>query len=81
MKDEEYAIAYYRCYPVGRDRENFGLGINFIRHEVFLISCKEITTHISNVILRIYEVFEKKKKVPKLTIVNERRLRCVNIRT
>jgi hypothetical protein len=66
---------------VGRDRENFGLGINFIRHEVFLISCKEITTHISNVILRIYEVFEKKKKVPKLTIVNERRLRCVNIRT
>jgi hypothetical protein len=81
MKDEEYAIAYYRCYPVGRKRENFGLGINFIRHEVFSISCKEITTYIANVILRIYDVFERKQKIPKMAIINERRLRCVTIRT
>jgi hypothetical protein len=68
MKDEQYPIAYYRCYPVGRRKRKFGLGVNLIRHEVFSISSNEVDTSISNAILRIYDVFERTRKIPTITI-------------
>jgi hypothetical protein len=68
MKDEQYPIVYYRCYPVGRRKRKFGLGVNLIKHEVFSISSQEVNTSISNAVLRIYDVFERTRKIPTFTI-------------
>jgi hypothetical protein len=68
MKDDANGIAYYQCSPVNDREATFRLGLNLTRHEIISLSQREMNLCISNAVLKLYEIFERKQRIPERAI-------------
>ena len=63
--DQEYQIAYYTCFPEGKENDMFELGINPVTMEIVSNSLQKNNSYSAHAAWRLFDIIKETHKLPK----------------